>query len=403
MTKATGVYKEVRFKKNTGAWGDLAGSSGGKKLRRVTADFNPTADTYTSNEITPTFQITDVRIGVRGVEGSLKGELSPGSYSDFVGSVLARDFAAVTGASGLSVTIAASGSNFTITRGSGSFLTDGIKVGQVVRMTGAGLNAANVGNNCLVLSMTATVLTVKVLSSTALVAEGPIASVAVAPAGSVSYVPSSGHTDQDYNIEEWHSDISQSALYTGVKVGSVKVAIPSTGIMTVDLSFTGKGLMQEGTSAYFTAPSAATTTGLLTAVQGVLVLNGSTTVCVTDANISIDRTLEKAQCLGNNYNSNIFTGKIGVTGSLSAYFEDATLRNYFNNETDVTLILVATAGADKNSDFISFVLPKIQLTSFSNADKETGIISSLNFTAVMNTTTTAGLIDSTIMIQDSAA
>lgn len=404
MAKARGVFKEVRYKKETaGQWGVLAGSSGGVKLRRTTADFNPTADVYSSNEINTTFQTIDSRLGVRGAEGSLNGELSPGSYSAFYGSVLAKDFASVTGASGVSVTIATSGTNFTITRASGSWLTDGIKVGHVVRMTGAGLNVANQSNNCLVISMTALVLTVMVLSSTSLVAEGPIASVAVAPAGKVSYVPQTGHTDDSYNIEEWYGDVLQSAVYTGMKVGTANIQLPSTGMVTTDFSFMGKGLTSDGTTAYFTAPTGPSTTGLLTAVQGALLLNGSNAACITDASISIERAMEPAQCVGSNFNSEIFTGKINVTGSVSAYFSDATMRDYFNDETEVAVVLVVTTSADKAADFISFVMPRVKFNTFSNADAENGIVSSLDYTALMNSVTSAGLIDSTIMIQDSAA
>lgn len=405
-TKATGVFKEVRYKKEVaGQWGELNGPSGGVKLRRVTADFNPTADTYSSNEINTTFQNTDTRLGVRGAEGSLNGELSPGSYADFFGSVLARDFTSVVGVNDAEVTIAAAGTNFTITRSDalGDYLADGIKVGQVVRLTGAGLNAANVGNNLLVISVTATVLTVMVLSSTSLVAEGPISTVDIAPAGKVTYIPQTGHTDDSYNIEEWYSDVAESAVFTGMKVGSANVSLPSTGMVTTDFSFMGKGLINEGTTAYFTSPTGPSTTGLLTAVQGALLFNGSNAACITDASISIERTMEPAQCVGSNFNSEIFTGKINVTGSVSAYFSDSTLRNYFNDETDVSMVLVATTGESKNADFISFVIPRAKFTSFSNADNETGIVSSLDFNAVMNTVTTAGLINSTIMIQDSAA
>jgi len=400
--KSQGVFKEVRYKKES-TWGALNGPSGGVKIRRVTADFNPTADVFSTNEINTTFQNVDTRLGVRGAEGSINGELSPGSYADFFGSVLAKDFAIETGTTGAEVTIAASGTNFTITDAGATFLTDGIKVGQVVRLTGAGLNAANVGNNCLVVAATETVLTVMVLSSTSLVAEGPIASVSIVPAGKTSYIPLTGHTDDSYNIEEWYSDVEESAVYTGVKFGSANVQLPSTGIVTVDFSAMGKGLTSSGTSAYFTSPSGPTSTGLLTAVQGALLLNGSNAACITDANISIERNMEAAQCVGSNYNSEIFAGKINVTGSVSAYFSDSTMRDYFNNETDVTILLVVTTGEEKAADFISFAIPKARFTSFANSDAENGIMSGLDFTALLNSVTTGGLVGSTIMIQDSAA
>lgn len=403
MAKALGINKRVAYKKETGGWGELAGDTGGKVLRRITADMNLVKESYESAELRTDYMTADLRAGVRSAEGSLNGELSPGSYAEFFGSVLARDFAAVTPGSATSVTIAASGVYFTITRSTGSWLTDGIKVGNVVRMTGAGLAAANVGNNCLVISMSATVLTVKGLSSTSLVAEGPIATVTVTVTGKTTYIPKTGHTDDSYSIEQWYSDIEQSEVFTGMKVGSANVQLPATGMVMADFTFTGKDLTQSGTSAYFTSPTAASTTGLLTAVQGALLVNGSEAACITDASLAIERDMQPAQCVGSNATSDIFVGKINVTGSLSAYFSDATLRNYFNDETAVSLVMAVTTGTEKAADFITFVLPKVKLSSFSAADAENGIVASIDFTALLNDVTTAGLLDSAIMIQDSQA
>ena len=172
------IGKKVAYKKET-TWGTLAGAASGKYIRRVTSDFNLNKETYESNEIRTDYQVADFRHGVRQTEGSINGELSPGAYSDFTQSLVARDFTAVPAGTSATVTIAASGDLWTLTRSTGSFLTDGINVGMVVRMTGAGLNAANQGNNLLVCAVAATVLTVKVLSSTALVAETAIASVTI--------------------------------------------------------------------------------------------------------------------------------------------------------------------------------------------------------------------------------
>jgi len=401
MPKAQGINKKVSYRKES-TWGDIAGPTGAKQIRRITADFNLSKDSYQSEELRTDYQLADVRHGVRSADGSLNGELSAGTYSDFLGSVLAKDFAVGATVASASITIAASGTNFTITRSTGSYITDGIKVGTVVRLTGAGLNAANVGNNFLVISVTALVITAKCLSATTPVAEGPIATVAVTTTGKQSYIPQSGHTDDSYTIEQWYSDILQSEVFTGVKVGTAALQLPSTGIVTTDFTFMGKDLTQSGTSEYFTTPTVANTNGIFTAVNGALIINGSEAACITDASLSIDRTMEPAQCLGSNSNSDIFVSTINVTGSFSAYFGDATLRNYFDNETAVTLVIAVTSGTEKNADVMSFVLPKIKLSNFSNADAATGIVSSLDFTALLNNVTTAGLIDSTILIQDTS-
>lgn len=403
-TKATGVFKEVRYKTET-TWGTPAGTSDGKQLRRVTADFNPTAESYSSSEINTTFQNVDTRLGVRGADGSLNGELSPGSYSDFFAAVLAKDFVSVVGADDATLTIATSGTNFTITRSdvSGDFLEDGIKVGHVVRMTGVNLNTANVDNNCLVLAATSTQLTVKVLSGVSLVAESNKAASNLTPVGKHSYIPKTSHTDKSFTVEQWYSDIEESELFTGMKVGSIGIQLPATGIVTADFSFMGRGLTQGSQTQYFVNPSDISSTGILTAVQGALIVDGVNSACITDASINIERTMEPATCVGSNFNSEIFVGKINVTGSLSLYFSDDIIREKFTDETDSSLILVLTTGQEKTSDFISIVIPKVKFTSFSHADSETGIVSSLDFTALFNPNTTTGLIESTILVQDSQA
>jgi hypothetical protein len=53
------------------------GTSGGQVLRRVSSSLNLVKDSYQSEEIRTDRQITDFRHGLRRVEGSISGELSP--------------------------------------------------------------------------------------------------------------------------------------------------------------------------------------------------------------------------------------------------------------------------------------------------------------------------------------
>lgn len=402
MTLSTGVNKRVAYKKETN-WGELPGATSAKVLRRVTSDMNLAKETYSSAEIRADYQTAVFNHGVRSATGSLNGELSPGSYADFLGSLVAKDFAAVTALTGLSITIAASGSNFTVTRGTGSFITDGVKVGDVVALTAGTFNAANSNNNLLVIAVTALALTVRVLSTTALVAEGPIASATLTTRGKKTEVPLTGHTNQSYSIEEFYSDIAQSEVYTGMKVESAAVSLPSTGFATIDLSFMGKDLGSTGTSAYYTSPTAASTTGVVAAVNGAVVVNGVSVAVITDANFTITRALENATVVGSNSVVEMFTGTIGATGSLSVYFENANFRDYFANESEVSLVFAMTTSGDKAADAVSFTFPRVKLGSFSKSDSATGITASADFTALLNSVTTNGLAGTTVQIQDTAA
>ena len=401
-TKAIGVARKIAYRKES-EWGVLPGASGAKYIRRVTADFNLTKETYSSNELRTDYQVADMRHGVRSATGAINGELSPGSYSDFIGSVLARDFTAGATATALSLVITASGTNFLITRSTGSWLTDGFKVGTVVRITaGTGATAVNLNNNALIVSITALGLTVQVLSRFSFVPDPAITAATVATIGKNTYIPKTGHTDDSYTFENWFSDIAQSEVYTGLKVGSMSVALPSTGLVTTDFSLMGKDLTQTGTSQYFTTPTEPSTTGIFAAVQGALILNGQAGACITDASISVERAQEAAQCVGSNNASSVFSGTLSVSGNLSAYFSDNVIRDYFANETPVTVVIALTTSTEKNADVVTFVLPKVKFGSSAIADAQNGLVQSIDFTALLNNVTTGGLIDSTILVQDTS-
>jgi len=400
MAIAKGVAKVVAYKKET-TWGTAAGATGAQQLRRVSSDFNLVKETYESNEIRTDRQVADFRHGVRSAEGTLSGELSPKTYSDFMQSLVGRDFTAVTAAASLSVTIAASSTLWTVTRAAGSWITDNFRVGMVFRLTAAGMNANNTGKNLLIVSMTATVLTVQVLNGTTMTAEGPIASTTATVVGKQTYVPASGHTEDSYTVEQWFSDIAQSEVFTGMRVGSMNVSLPSTGLTTTDFGFMGKDLAAKGTTQYFTTPAVQGTDGIFAAVNGAVIVNGLPVALITSADFSVERAMESATTIGSNSIAEIFNGRIRVTGNMSVYFQDATFRNYFDNETTVSVILALTSDNTATSSFLTFTLPKVKLGSFSKDDGELGLVASTSFTALKNDVTTAGLVDSTIQIQDS--
>ena len=401
MPIAKGVSKKVAYKKET-TWGTPAGASGAKYLRRVTANFNLTKETYESAEIRTDYQVADMRHGVRSAEGSLNGELSPSAYADFMASVVARDFTTGGVTTGASVTIAASGAFYTITRAAGSFLTDGFLVGNVVRLAGAGLNVANVANNLLIASMTATVLTVVAISGLPLVAEGPIAATDVAATGKQTFAPLIGHTDDSYTVEEFYDDINQSELYTGLKVGSMAVQLPATGLVTCDFSLMGKNLEQTGTTQYFTTPTAAGTNGIFASVSGAMVVNGQPVALITSMDFTVDRGLEAANVVGSNFAADIFTGRIRVSGNFSTYFQDEVFRDYFDDEAKISLVVALATGEEKSADVVAFSFPSIKVGSATKNDGEMGIVQDHSFTALLNADTATGKIGSTLLIQDTS-
>lgn len=398
MALATGVAKQVRYKKET-TWGTAAGATGGQLLRRVTSDLDFNKETYQSGEIRTDYQIADFRHGVRSVAGTINGELSPKTYADFFAAALRKDFA--TGAtSGSGTTFAVGAGGLTFTDSGNGFVTDGFVVGNVVKATGF-TEANNNNHYCLVTGVAAGTLNIVPLDGVPLTAEVAGDTVTIEVVGKVSYTPETGHTDNSFSIEHFYDDIDQSELFTGCKVNSIGVSLPPTGMATIGVAFMGKDVTT-GTSEYFTTPTATTNTGILASVNGIAYAIGARQTVLTGLTINIAGNMTMEPVVGSNTYPDIFEGRVVVSGELSAYFENGTLRDAFIDEDEVALMFVFTADNTKNPDFISFTMPRVKLGGASKDDGEKGLIQTIPFQALFNDGG-AGANKTTLLIQDSAA
>jgi hypothetical protein len=403
MPAASGVFKQLTYKAEV-TYGLKPAAASAQSLRRVSSDLSLSKDTFQSNEIRVDQQVQDMRHGVRRVGGTIGGELSPGTYKDFMAAALRRDFTVVTALTALSVTIAGSGPTWTVTRAAGDFLTGGIKRGHVVRLSVGTLNAANINKNLLVTNVTATVLTVRVLNGVALVAEGPIASTTVTVIGKVTFAPTTGHTNQSFSIEHWFADVPSSEVHTGCQPVSIDVQLPPTGLATVSFGIVGKDV-ETAASQYFTSPTAATPTGLTASVNGLVLINGVAVATLTGLSLQVQSGRSGDPVVGSNSVPTQFPGRITVSGQATAYFEDATLRDAFLNETEMELIVVLSSDNTATSKFVGFTLPRCKLGGSSKSDGEGGIVQTVPFTALLPLTGGSGIANelSTIVVQDSDA
>lgn len=403
MGTASGVFKQVTYKVET-QYGVMPAAAAAQAMRRVTSSLDLTKDTYQSNEIRPDFQVGDMRHGLRKVGGTIAGELSAKTYGDFFAAALKKDFTAGVTVTGASITVGGTAGAWTITRAAGSFLTDGIKVGDVVRLTAGAFNAANLNKNIQVSAVTAMMLTGVVLNASALVAEGPIASATVAVIGKKTLVPQSGHTDKSFSIEHWHPDVPASEVYTGCKVTKISLSLPATGMATISVEFGGKDVTG-GAAQYFVTPTPVTVTGTMAAVNGVVKVGNATGGTITSASIEISCAQSSEPGIGSNTADQVATGRVIVTGQITAKFDSTALRDAFYNETEVSAYLAFTADNSANSDFIAFSMGRLKLNGASKDDGEKILIQTIPFQALLNGAGGAAAATdmTTIAVQDSAA
>jgi hypothetical protein len=413
MRTASGIEKKVILAPQA-AKGTIApaATATAQYLRRVTSTMNLTKETYQSNEINANRQVSDFRHGVQNIEGSFAGELSPGAYNLLMAAILRQ--ASVQGVnSGAHTDVTAApttGAAGTFTSAAtATFLTSGFKVGDVVRWTGwAGGSATNNNaHNFMITALTELIMTVVGLDGIPPVADAATDSVTCTVVGHKMWIPESAHTEDWFSMENCFSDITQSEVFWDVKVNTMAVKLPASGLATIDFGLMGLN-HTFGTAAYFSAVVAADTHGVLAAVNGALYVQGVKIALLTGLDFDVAGNLSSEGVVGSNVKPDIFDGKINVKGNMSVFFEDATFRNYFENETEVSICAAFTDSNLPNAEFLAFSMSRVKVGGASKDDGEKGLIQSLPFTALFDTgagpatgATATDHLATTLSIQDS--
>jgi hypothetical protein len=405
MAAAQGLYKVLSYKKQT-ALGTPASGSGGQTLRRETATFEKSKASFNSNEITTHQQYTGDNYGSSSTSGEINGNLSPKTYADLLGSLNRSAFSAGVSAASASLTIAGTGPSFTITRAAGSYLTDGFKVGDVVRITAGTFTGVAANLNLLVTNLTATVMTVIVPNGKTLSAQGPVTGSTIGVVNKKSVTPSTGQANDYYTFEEWMSDATLSRTYTDTQIASADISVPANGDATVKIATVGLGRAL-GNSQVLTTPAAPTSTSILSGVHSTILVNGASQVTATSLSLKVDGQLAAGEpVIGSTTISDVVKGDLKVTGSFTVVKTSETNATLFENETPVQIVAAVFVDATDTSDFVSFSLPRVKLFSDKVDDGKKQLISSHDFVAEYNGASggaTAATDTGVLSIQDSAA
>jgi hypothetical protein len=415
MTIATGVSKNLAFKKQTGLGVKAPGGAAtGQLLRRVTSNLSLKKATYSSNELRPSQQKSDFRHGVWSVEGTVNGEVSVGTYQAFEESLL-RAAASAAPSTGAIITVGVaptSGSAGTFTRSGGSFLTDGFKVGMVARASGYTTTGVTVnGVNLFITAVAALTMSFVMMNGGTVPTKAAGDSVTILAAGKYIAIPSTAgsQTRDYYTMEHNFSDIKQSEQFVDCVVSEMSVKLPGSGMATVDFNI--KGLDQDTTdysssgTAYFTSPTAASNGAILASSNGLLYLNGAPVALVTGLNFSVKGNhTDAGGVVGSNFNPDIFPGPITVDGQVTVLFQDAAIRDLFVNETEFSMYAMFTADNTSAAAFKAYSFPRCKMSSADKDDGNKSLVMTMGFTALENINGGTGLAthSSTVVIQDSA-
>lgn len=273
-TVATGSLADLGFQEEI-TYGVKPTPPTMKTFRRRSTSLNLSKETHESEEVRSDRMQTDVRHGVRRVGGDIVSEISAGSHDDAWEAVMGGAWVAgVTYAAAAGDGLTVNGATRVFTRAAGggqSFLTDGFKVGDRIRV--GAFDAAYDGLDFTVIGVTASTLTVAADDArTFTTVAVPDEDATISVLGAKVEI---GNAYRSFTFERAFPDVGLYQAFTGNRFNSVQVAVPPTGIATATWAIVGKDADPMSSASFDGTAVATSSEGVL----GSLTIAGGAIQC----------------------------------------------------------------------------------------------------------------------------
>ena len=331
----------------------VAGGTGGALTKAATE----------SAEVRNDGMRTRGRHGIQKTAASWTAEASMGTWEPIAEAIMRDTWSApdlvITETTGglLSITTTAN----SIVAAAGSWITAGLRIGDVVRLTNHSTPANN-GRNLRIVGLTATTITVAEILT--LNATADTAFTLTRPGGKL--IQTGQMIKRYYTIDEWEGDIDQSQVMNDFVWGSMRFGMAPNGLITFDPGGIGTGRMSAALSAaspVLTNPT--TTTSLPMAVVDATVRIGNNDmVDLTTLDITLDIGPTSPDVFGSGnikYGPDVFTGQMGIGVNFSCLRKDLAFLQDFSDETQYSIQLLAVDNEPEPKNFFSIFIGNLTL------------------------------------------
>lgn len=351
----------VAYKEET-TFGALPGDTDGIVFRPNSGGLNLTKEPINSNETRRDGQRSRGRHGSRSVTGQYEGDLSLGSFDDLIEAVFRGTFEAALTLTEATASLASiTTTTNTIVAGGGSWLTAGLRVGDVIRLANHA-TAENNGRNLRIVALTTSTITVaETLTANA------VADTAFTITRSKKLLM--GTTARSFTFEEREIDIDGSKVFKGCRVGSLRISMQPNNMARLTFGIVGQDMevREDSESPYYTDPVATTSIGM-TAVEAVIRLGTSDVLDVSALEININLNAAGVPVVGSVLTPDVFTNLATVEGSVTALKQDLSRAADFLDETELSLHLMFTENEGEPKDFCSFVIGNLTLSGATDSE-----------------------------------
>jgi hypothetical protein len=189
-----------------------------------------------------------------------------------------------------------------------------------------------------------------------------------------------------FSIEDYAADIDQSRVFTGCSVSSMAISLAPNQMVTTTFSMVGKDMVISGTEKTQDAASGAAPFDAYSGDIAIGNVGGSSAVAiVTSLDFTLNNSYAPTFVIGDDSAPSLEYGRAEVEGTLTAYFEDASLINRFLNETETEIEVSVDDPTGGNS--YTFLFPKVKINSADvGVDGPTSRMISMSFVALYDAT-----------------
>lgn len=200
-----------------------------------------------------------------------------------------------------------------------------------------------------------------------------------------------GNVARSFSVEEGFTDLSQYRTFTGVSFNTMSMEVTPNALVTASFGVIGKGTSAFGSTSIDTSPTAITKKDVYYHDGGTITEGGTTIAYLTAIAFEVTNNMVGNYALGNTSYRSISQGRVEVTGTVTAMFEDETLYNKFKNSTTSQLEFTLTAGSP--AETLTFTFPDVRYTTGTITRADTGpVLVALGFTAIYDATAASSLV-----------
>ena len=195
-----------------------------------------------------------------------------------------------------------------------------------------------------------------------------------------------GTTPKFFSIEDYASDVDQARLFTGCTVSSLAVSLAPNQMVTTTFSIVGKDMTISSTQKTQDVASGAAPFDAYSGDLSIGNVGGATPVAiVTGLDFTLNNSYAPTFVIGDDSAPSLEYGRAEVEGTLTAYFEDASLLNRFLNETETEIEVSVNDPTGANA--YTFLFPRVKINSADvGVDGPTSRIINLSFVALYDAT-----------------